>query len=151
MVRPELRQEIKINQDYVRQEFEIFPPDTTLFINGIMMDLDADIFSIVDTLRSELELVKSLETIGIPSAEIPHLFSFQKSFNAYNDDDESSDVEIAIKFNDRSVYWVNDIERDSEYEYLQYSPFFRKNLLNLVRTFFNLTSKSFSSTQAIIL
>lgn len=66
VVNPEMKKEMKQNQDLFSTSLNIQPQDTAIFINGMFFDLDVvDMISLLEIIRQEQRLMQGLHTIGI--------------------------------------------------------------------------------------
>lgn len=66
VVNPEMKKEMKHNQDLFSTSLNIQPQDTAIFINGMFFDLDVvDMISLLEIIRQEQRLMQGLHTIGI--------------------------------------------------------------------------------------
>ncbi|KAL1514204.1 hypothetical protein ABEB36_003497 [Hypothenemus hampei] len=139
IVNPDLRREMKINQDIFASTLNLQPSDTALFINGMFYDIDiVDVYAILDVLRQELRTMEGLHTLGINNEKLKALLRLDFS-------ETSGAAQFAIDIRDSAISWLNDIEQDSKFRYWSNSlmdllrPTFpgmlrqiRKNLYNLV-------------------
>lgn len=65
VVNPEMKKEMKHNQDLFSTSLNIQPQDTAIFINGMFFDLDVvDMISLLEIIRQEQRLMQGLHTIG---------------------------------------------------------------------------------------
>lgn len=64
-VNNDMKREMKLNQELFSASLNIQPTETALFINGIFFDLESiDVFTVLESLRSELRVMESLHEIG---------------------------------------------------------------------------------------
>lgn len=69
VVKDELKQEIKRNQELFSSSLNLQPTDTALFVNGMFFDLDVvDVISLLEVVRQELRVMEGLHKIGRCSA-----------------------------------------------------------------------------------
>lgn len=69
VVKDELKQEIKRNQELFSTSLNLQPTDTALFVNGMFFDLDVvDVISLLEVVRQELRVMEGLHKIGRCSA-----------------------------------------------------------------------------------
>lgn len=71
-----------------------------------------DLFSFMESVEAELELMESLKSIyhhekPLARSQIEQILTIGS---------KSSEPELALDLRDSSVYWVNDLEKDEEYE-----------------------------------
>lgn len=79
-VRQDLKKEIKKHQDTISQRLNLSPSDAALFLNGIYFDADIlDVFSLLETLRSELRVMEGLHAIGVSEEERRQLLALDLS------------------------------------------------------------------------
>jgi hypothetical protein len=65
VVKDELKQEIKRNQELFASTLNLQPTDTALFVNGMFFDLDVvDVISLLEVVRQELRVMEGLHKIG---------------------------------------------------------------------------------------
>ncbi|PSN48119.1 UDP-glucose:glycoprotein glucosyltransferase [Blattella germanica] len=142
IVKDELKQEIKRNQELFASSLNLQPTDTALFVNGMFFDLDVvDVISLLEVVRQELRVMEGLHKIGISDSYMSSLLALDFSSGSSS----SSTPEYAIDIRDSAVMWVNDIEHDKQYRRWSESlmellrPTFpgmlrsvRRNLYNLV-------------------
>ncbi|XP_066258640.1 UDP-glucose:glycoprotein glucosyltransferase [Euwallacea similis] len=139
VVNPEMKREMKINQDIFTSTLNLQPADTALFINGMFHDIDiVDVYGLLDVLRQELRTMEGLYALGIRGEQLRGLLNLDFS-------ESGSSPDFAIDIRDSAISWLNDIETDSKFKYWSPSlmdllrPTFpgmlrqvRKNLYNLV-------------------
>ncbi|KAL1140588.1 hypothetical protein AAG570_000518 [Ranatra chinensis] len=138
IVNPELKSEMRQNQDRFAGTLHLQPSDTALFINGMFFDFETqDIFTILEYIRQELRVMEGLYDIGITDKKV---FKALLSLDLSN-----SGGDYSLDIRDSSIMWLNDIENDKAYRKWSSSlldllrPTFpgmlrsvRKNLYNLV-------------------
>ena len=77
-------------------------------VNGQHLSLDTmDIFSLLETLRSEVKVVEGLHKIGVPPQYVSSLLSLDMNPPA---------SQYAVDIRDSAIHFVNDIEKDSQYK-----------------------------------
>lgn len=77
------------------------------------MDPDSlDLFSFMESVEAELELMESLKSIYHHEKSLTRL----QLENILTVGSKSSEPELALDLRDSSVYWINDLEKDEEYE-----------------------------------
>ena len=104
----ELKKEVKKNSEMFLTSLNIQPSDAALFINGQFYDMDfTDIFTILDTLRSEEKVLGGLGGLGLNSKQIQHLMSL----NLVN-----KQMTYGVDIRDSAVHWVNDVETGKLYK-----------------------------------
>ncbi|KAJ8685923.1 hypothetical protein QAD02_021716, partial [Eretmocerus hayati] len=135
---PELRREMKLNQEMFSANLNIQPSESVLFINGLSFDVETvDVLSIINFLRSELHYMKSLRSIGFVNSDIQELLALHITRGS-----ESQDYAIDIR--DSAITWINDIESDSQYKHWSPSltellrPTFPGMIRNVRRNLYNL-------------
>lgn len=66
VVNPELKKEMRQNQDLFLTSLNLQPQDTAIFVNGMFFDLDVvDVISLLEVIRQEHRLMQGLHSIGI--------------------------------------------------------------------------------------
>lgn len=137
----DFRAEVKHNSDLFAKNLNVQPPDAALFVNGLYFDADTlDIFTLIDTLRSENKVMDGLYKIGLKTNSIESFLSLNLG--------EAASKEFAIDIRDSGIQWINDLENDAQYRRWSGSvldllrPTFpgmmrnvRKNIYNLVIVF----------------
>lgn len=64
-VSPQLRDEVRNNQELFATTLNVHPTDTALFVNGMFFDMDiVDIMSLLQVLRQELTTMEGLHNLG---------------------------------------------------------------------------------------
>lgn len=136
-VSDELRNEIKHNTDALGRSLNVAPPDGALFINGLFFDADTmDLYSLVETLRSEMRVLESLHGNNVHGNLASSLLAL--------DLNSATKKEFAIDIRDTAVQWINDIEKDAQYKRWPPSvmdllrPTFPGMLRNIRKNVFNL-------------
>ncbi|XP_066143458.1 UDP-glucose:glycoprotein glucosyltransferase [Euwallacea fornicatus] len=121
VVNPEMKREMKMNQDIFTSTLNLQPADTALFINGMFHDIDlVDIYGLLDVLRQELRTMEGLHALGIRGEQLRGLLKLDFS-------ESGSSPDFAIDIRDSAISWLNDIETDSKFKY--WSP----SLMDLLR------------------
>ena len=70
-VNSERKKEMKLNRAIFSSSIHIQPTDTALFVTGVCFDVEAvDVFSLLESLRSELRILQSLRTIGFSNTKL---------------------------------------------------------------------------------
>eukprot|EP00116_Pleurobrachia_bachei_P003031 sb/3463293/ len=108
-VTPELRKEIKENQE-VLQRYNVKEGDSVLLLNGMLIDLEnADPFSLLKKLKSEAKTVgglSSLKDVG-----------FSEVNNLLKSDLYKKGIKYGIDMRDPAVLYINNLERDRDYHH----------------------------------
>lgn len=132
-----LRTEVKHNTEVFGRSLNVAPPDGALFINGLFFDADTmDLYSLVETLRSEMRVLESLHSNNVRGNLASSLLALDLT--------ASSKKEFAIDIRDTAVQWINDIENDAQYRRWPASvmdllrPTFPGMLRNIRKNVFNL-------------
>uniref|UniRef100_A0AAY5ED61 UDP-glucose ceramide glucosyltransferase-like 1 n=1 Tax=Electrophorus electricus TaxID=8005 RepID=A0AAY5ED61_ELEEL len=135
-VNQEMRKEIEENQKVLSETMGIHPGDSSLFINGMHIDLDVhNPFSILDIIRGEAKILEGLHNLGIKGPNVSKFLRLPVT---------SVEDSYALDIRHDSIMWINDIEKDSTY---QSWPFSLQELLRATfpgvirqirRNFFNL-------------
>ncbi|XP_039296318.1 UDP-glucose:glycoprotein glucosyltransferase [Nilaparvata lugens] len=109
-VNPEMKKEIKMNQDIFANTLNLQPADTALFINGMFFEAEnIDMMTILDTIRQELNIMEGLYKIGISDkSTLSKLLALDFS--------TATGREYAIDIRDSAIQWANDIEADKKYK-----------------------------------
>ncbi|KAE8746395.1 hypothetical protein FOCC_FOCC006890 [Frankliniella occidentalis] len=111
VVNPELKKEMKQNQDLFSTSLNLQPQDTAIFVNGMFFDLDVvDVISLLEIIRQEQRLMQGLHTIGVSDKKMNALMSLDLSSGL------GGNTEYGIDIRDSAVFWVNDIENDKAYK-----------------------------------
>ena len=135
-VTKELKKEVKKNSEIFLSTLNIQPTDAALFVNGQYFDMDfTDMFTILDTLRSEEKVLGGLGSLGLTSKQIQYLMNL----NLVN----KQQAQYGVDIRDSAVHWVNDVEKgklykgwpDSVQELLR--PTFPGMLRSIRKNFFN--------------
>lgn len=106
----EVKKEVKKNRDYFYDKMGLQPSDAALFINGLHFDMDyMDIFTILETIKSESKVLDGLGRLGISDAAATKLTSIDFSSNA-------NKLNYGIDVRDTAVNWINDLEKDKMYQ-----------------------------------
>ncbi|XP_059082867.1 UDP-glucose:glycoprotein glucosyltransferase 1-like [Tigriopus californicus] len=134
-VSKELKKENKKNQEMFMMNMNVAPTDAALFINGMYFDMEyVDIFSILDTLKSEGRVLDGLGRLGLTDEQARKMIS--QDFTAANHS-------YGIDVRDSAVNWINDIEKDKLYKGWSESvsellrPTFPGMLRSIRKNFFN--------------
>lgn len=109
----EFKKSILHNQRLLASQFNLDEGEGSFFIQGNQVDPDSlDLFTFMDTLMLELDLMESMRSIynDIPQSR-PKLNSYLRIGSR-----GSSEVDLALDMRDSSVYWINDLEKDEDYE-----------------------------------
>uniref|UniRef100_A0A8B9KM65 UDP-glucose ceramide glucosyltransferase-like 1 n=1 Tax=Astyanax mexicanus TaxID=7994 RepID=A0A8B9KM65_ASTMX len=85
----------------------IHPGDSSLFINGIHIDLDLhNAFSILDIIRGEAKLLEGLHNLGIRGTSMSKFLRMPVT---------TVEESYALDIRHSAIMWINDIESDSTY------------------------------------
>ncbi|XP_075388725.1 UDP-glucose:glycoprotein glucosyltransferase 2 isoform X1 [Tenrec ecaudatus] len=136
-VKQQMREEIQQNQKVLQDRYDIQAGDTSLYINGLRIDMDTnDPFSILDMLKLEGKMMNGLQNLGIKGEDISKFLKLNSHTWEYN---------YALDIRHPSIRWINDLEHDDLYvtwptscqELLKSAipgniPFVRRNFHNLV-------------------
>lgn len=140
VVNPEMKKEMRNNQDIFSSNLNLQPQDTALFINGLFHDIDlVDIYGILEVLRQELRTMEGLHSVGMGNKRLAALL-------AVDFVDSSGSEEFAIDIRDSAINWLNDIENDAKYSRWSNSlmdllrPTFPGMMRQVRRNLFNLVS-----------
>ena len=135
-VTKDLKKEVKKNSDMFLSSLNIQPSDAALFINGQFFDMDfTDMFTILDTLRTEERVLGGLGSLGLSSKQVQHLMNL----NLVN----KQQAQYGVDIRDSAVHWVNDIEKGKLYKGWSESvqellrPTFPGMLRSIRKNFFN--------------
>lgn len=69
------RKEIQENQAFLNENYNIGEGENALFVNGINIDTDMDVFQLFDTVRSELQLASAFYEMGFRREYLSVLYS----------------------------------------------------------------------------
>ena len=107
-VSKELKKEVKKNAESFLMNMNVQTNDAALFINGMYFDMDyVDIFTILDTLKSEGKVLDGLGDLGLTDEQARKMMSQDFSTNKQT---------YGIDVRDSAVNWVNNIEEDKLYK-----------------------------------
>jgi len=132
----DLKKEVKKNSDIFYSTINVQPNDAALFINGQQFDMDyTDIFTIMDTIKSEERVLGGLGAIGLTAKQTQSLMTLDLG---------SKQQTYGVDVRDSAVHWINDIEKDKLYkgwpgtvqELLR--PTFPGMLRSIKKNFFNI-------------
>lgn len=144
VVNPELKKEIKLNQELFSSNLNLQPSDTALFINGMFFDLDiVDMVSLLEVVRQEQRVMQGLSNLGLSNGKISGLLELDLN------DATSAGQDFAIDIRDSAIHWLNDIETDLKYKRWSSSliellrPTFPGMLRNIRKNLYNLVSDLF--------
>jgi len=106
------RQTVSYNQRLLANHFNLEDGEGAFFLQGSFIDPDSlDMFSFMDTLKSEIDLIEILKSVyhekHITRPKLDAILSLGS---------KSADPDLALDLRDSSIYWINDLERDEEYE-----------------------------------
>uniref|UniRef100_A0A8B9KSK2 UDP-glucose glycoprotein glucosyltransferase 2 n=1 Tax=Astyanax mexicanus TaxID=7994 RepID=A0A8B9KSK2_ASTMX len=107
-VNQKMRKEIEENQKvHFSEAMGIHPGDSSLFINGIHIDLDLhNAFSILDIIRGEAKLLEGLHNLGIRGTSMSKFLRMPVT---------TVEESYALDIRHSAIMWINDIESDSTY------------------------------------
>eukprot|EP00092_Neocalanus_flemingeri_P004418 GFUD01004753.1.p1 GENE.GFUD01004753.1~~GFUD01004753.1.p1 ORF type:complete len:1525 (-),score=439.73 GFUD01004753.1:373-4947(-) len=135
-VSKDLKKEVKKNSDIFYSSLNVQPNDAALFINGQYFDMDfTDIFTILDTLRSEERVLGGLGSLGLTAKQTQSLLTLDLG---------SKQQTYGVDVRDTAVHWINDIEKDKLYKGWPGSvqellrPTFPGMLRSIKKNFFNI-------------
>ena len=135
-VTKELKKEVKKNSEMFMSNLNLQPTDAALFINGQYFDMEfTDMFTILDTIKSEEKVLGGLGSLGLSSEQIAHLMNLNLV--------SKIQTQYGVDIRDSAVHWVNDVEKgklykgwpDSVQELLR--PTFPGMLRSIRKNFFN--------------
>ena len=82
--------------------------DSALFLSGIKIDLDElDIFSLMETLKSETTVLEGLHAFGFRGSDVGKLAALEL---------KAGEDKYALDIRDGSVVYLNDLEEDDRYK-----------------------------------
>jgi len=132
----ELKKEVKKNSDIFYSSLNVQPNDAALFINGQFFDMDfTDIFTILDSLRTEERVLGGLGSLGLSAKQTQSLMTLDLG---------SKQQTYGVDVRDTAVHWVNNIEKDKLYKGWPGSvqellrPTFPGMLRSIKKNFFNI-------------
>ncbi|XP_069069835.1 UDP-glucose:glycoprotein glucosyltransferase 1 isoform X1 [Pleurodeles waltl] len=107
VVNQDLRMEVEENQKFFKGTLGLHPGDSAFFINGLHVDLESqDIFSLFDTLRSEVRVMEGLHKMGIEGVALHDILKLNI---------QPSDSDYAVDIRTSAIAWINNLELDSRY------------------------------------
>lgn len=140
-VKPELKKEMRSNQDIFSSTLNLQPQDTALFINGLFHDVDlVDVYGVLEVVRQELRTMEGLHGVGMGNKRLGALLALDFA------DASGGSEEFAIDIRDSAINWLNDIETDAKYSRWSGSlmdllrPTFPGMMRQVRRNLFNLVS-----------
>lgn len=110
----DFKRSVSYNQRLLASQFNLDEGEGAFFLQGAYMDPDAtDLFNFMDSIRTEMDLMELLRAIyaddpAITRDKINTILSLGAK--------ASSEPDFALDMRDSSVYWINDLENDDEYE-----------------------------------
>lgn len=138
-VTEEFKNEMKHNIELFGRNLNLQPPDAALFVNGLFFDAETlDIFTLLETLRSESRVLDGLHNLGFKGKSSEPLLALDLS--------STSSKDFAIDIRDSAISWINDIENDAQYRRWPNSvldllrPTFPGMMRNVRKNIFNLVS-----------
>ncbi|VDK83481.1 unnamed protein product [Dibothriocephalus latus] len=121
VVTPELRSEVKYNQEILTERYEVTPGSSLFLLNGLALSPSIDIFALLDILRSESYLLSHLWGLDLPTheatnllhstarADSPSLAAFGESFK------HSLTGQYLLNLASAPVIYLNDLETNPGY------------------------------------
>jgi len=104
----DLKKEVKKNSDIFYSTLNVQPSDAALFINGQQFDMEySDIFTILDTVRTEERVLGGLGALGLDGAQTAAFMALDLG---------GKQQTYGVDVRDSAVHWVNDIETDKLYK-----------------------------------
>ncbi|VDM92188.1 unnamed protein product, partial [Litomosoides sigmodontis] len=135
IVRKEFTYEITANQEQL-MEYGISEGESALFINGMMVDVDAlDVFQLLDMLKQEEKLANGFFRMGIKNEYLSMLMDLELS---------NERVSYALDFRPASPEYLNNLDTDKQYRQwansvgLLLQPYFPGMLRPIARNLFTL-------------
>jgi len=109
----EFKKSISQNQKLIQSHFNLDEGEGAFLLQGNQIDPDSlDLFTFMDTLKVELDLMESLRSIY---SDIPQTRTKLNSYLRIGNRG-TSDPDLALDLRDSSIYWINDLEKDEDYE-----------------------------------
>ncbi len=108
-VKGDFRKILKSQRQTLESKLNLEAGAGVLYLNGLELSIDTnDIFTLSSTLKKEAQLLESLHQVGLNIDQIKELIYLDSS--SKNDD-------FGVDLRDSSIQWVNDLEKDSKYNY----------------------------------
>jgi UDP-glucose:glycoprotein glucosyltransferase len=102
------KKEVKENQAFLNENYNINEGENALFVNGINVDTDTlDVFQLFDTVRSEIQLSSAFYEMGFRREYLSVLYS--QNFGG----DSST---YAIDFREAYPEYLNNLDKDKQYQ-----------------------------------
>lgn len=77
-VSPQLKDDIKNNQELFATSLNVHSSDTALFVNGMFFDMDiVDVMTLLQTLRQELTTMEGLHSLGMIIQTINNMHEYK--------------------------------------------------------------------------
>ncbi|KAK7090839.1 UDP-glucose:glycoprotein glucosyltransferase 1-like isoform X2 [Littorina saxatilis] len=107
-VSPDMRKEMKRNQELFDRHHQIPPGESALYLNGRTVDMDIyDIFMLLDMMSAEAKLVEGLHSLGFKGEWLQKLLQLDLS--------GGEDSSYALDIRHSAVQYLNDLEKDRKY------------------------------------
>ncbi|VDK65586.1 unnamed protein product [Onchocerca ochengi] len=135
LVRKEFISEVNTNQEQLI-EYGVSEGESLLFINGVMVDVDAlDVFQVLDMLKQEEKLANGFFRMGIKNEYLSMLMDLESS---------NEHISYAVDFRPAFPEYLNNLDTDKQYRQwansvnLLLQPYFPGMLRPIARNFFTL-------------
>ena len=109
----DFKKAITQSQKILQSQFNIDEGDGAFFLQGNYIDTDSlDLFTFMDSMQTELDLIETLRSVYHETPQSRAQIDSYLQIGSRS----SSDPELALDLRDSSVFWINDLEKDEEYE-----------------------------------
>lgn len=113
-VPPEFKKSVAHNQRLLASHFNLDEGEGAFFLQGSYVDPDAlDLFTFMQNIQVELEFMELLRSLrqdwpAVTRGEVEKIIALGTKSQA--------EPELALDMRDSSIFWINDLEKDEEYE-----------------------------------
>lgn len=110
----DFKKSVAYNQRLLSSQFNLDEGEGAFFLQGSYIDPDSiDLFNFMDSIRTEMDFMELLRAIYADDLSIGRdRINTILSLGAK----ASSEPDFALDMRDSSIYWINDLENDDEYE-----------------------------------
>lgn len=109
----DFKKAISFNQRLLASQFNLDEGEGAFFLQGSYLDPDSiDLFNFMDSIRTEMDFMELLRAVYTDSKVTRDRINNILSLGAK----ASAEPDFALDMRDSSVYWINDLENDEEYE-----------------------------------
>jgi len=133
---PEFKSEVEENQALFKQDLQIPEGENALYINGITVDVDSDIFQLFDVINQEERLSSAFFEMGFRKEYMNLIYSMDLS--------EDKNTGYAIDYREAYPDYINNLDKDKHYKEwgnsvkLMLQPYFPGMIRPIARNIFTL-------------